>query len=95
MTSILLIGLALALALYVLLPKIWLNSRGEPQKAKKQERAAIMRQLLALSDRENSIPAAPPSLRSAPTRANRRAQPSRRHPEPGTSGQLQEAINKT
>ena len=52
MTTILLIGLAIALALYLVLPKMW---RNEPPKAKKQEKAEIMRQLLALSDRENLL----------------------------------------
>jgi hypothetical protein len=65
MTSILLIGLAIALALYLVLPKIW---RNEPPKAKRQEKAEIMKQLLALSDRENlflanaSHPAAPSTV---------------------------------
>jgi hypothetical protein len=77
MTSILLIGLAITLALYLFLTKTGLarSWRGEPQKAKKQEKAAIMRQLLALSDREQSIPATPPPVRSAKTRTNQRAQP--------------------
>jgi len=52
MTTILLISLAIALALYLVLPKI---RRNEPPKAKRQEKADIMRQLLALSDRENLL----------------------------------------
>jgi hypothetical protein len=75
MTSILLIGLAIALALYLLLTRIWLSSRDEPRKAKKQEKAEIMRQLLALSDLEQSIPATPSPMRSVAPRTNRRAQP--------------------
>ena len=73
MTSILLIGLAIALALYLLLARTWLNSRDEPKKAKKQEKAEIMRQLLALSDREDNISAAAP-LRSAIPRTGQRRQ---------------------
>jgi hypothetical protein len=75
MTSILLIGLAIALALYLLLAKTWLNSRGEPKKARKQEKAEIMRQLLALSDRENNISAAAPPLRPATPRPGQRSRP--------------------
>jgi hypothetical protein len=75
MTSILLIGLAIALALYLLLAKTWLNLRGEPKKARKQEKAEIMRQLLALSDRENNISAAAPPLRPATPRTSKRSQP--------------------
>ena len=74
MTSILLTGLAIALALYVLLTKTRLNSRDQPQKAKKQEKAEIMRQLLALSDREDNISAAAPPLRSAIQRTGQRRQ---------------------
>jgi hypothetical protein len=78
MTSILLIGLAIALALYLLLAKTCLNSRGEPKKARKQEKAEIMRQLLALSDRENNISPAAPPLRSANPRTSKRSQPDKR-----------------
>jgi hypothetical protein len=74
MTSILLIGLAIALALYLLLARTWLNSRDEPKKAKKQEKAEIMRQLLALSDREDNLSAAAPPLRSAIPRTGQRRQ---------------------
>jgi hypothetical protein len=62
MTTTLLISLAIALALYLVLPKMW---RNQSPKAKRQEKAEIMKQLLDLSDRENlllanaSHPAAP------------------------------------
>lgn len=77
MTTILCISLAIALALYLLLTKTRFvkNLSGEPKKARKQERAAIMRQLLALSEQENSVSATPPSLRSGSS--NQRTRPER------------------
>jgi hypothetical protein len=71
MTSILFISLAIAVVLYVFVVK---TSREEPHKARKQEKAEIMRQLLALSDREESISAAPPPLRSATSHTSQRSQ---------------------
>ena len=56
MISILVIGLLIALAAYFILAKMW----GDEPKAKKQEKAEIIRQLLALSEREDSIASAPP-----------------------------------
>ena len=55
MISILVIGLLVALAAYFILAKTW----GDEPKAKKQEKAVIIRQLLALSEREDSIASAP------------------------------------
>ena len=54
-------GLVIVLAAYFMVAKTWGDG---PRKAKKQERAEIMRQLLALSDRENSISATTPPIRS-------------------------------
>ena len=81
MASKLLIGLAVALALYVLFTKTRLTRirRAEPKKARKQEKAEIMRQLLALSDREQSIPPIPPATRSLKTRPSPIAQPPKLH----------------
>jgi hypothetical protein len=70
MTSILLISLAIALALYLVLPKMW---RNEPPKAKKQKKAEIMRQLLALSDRENLLMANAPHRTPSTNRSTRPA----------------------
>ena len=61
MTNLLLIGLAVALVAYLMLAKSWIP---QPQKARKQEKAEIMRQLLALSDREQGIATTAPSVRS-------------------------------
>lgn len=61
MTNLLLIGLAVALVAYITLAKSW---RSQPQKARKQEKAEIMRQLLALSEREQGILTTAPSVRS-------------------------------
>jgi hypothetical protein len=52
MTSILLIGLLIALATLFMLAKSW---KGKPVKAKRQEKSEVLRQLLALSEQEESI----------------------------------------
>jgi hypothetical protein len=58
MISLLVIGLLIALVAYFMLAKTW----GNEPKAKKQEKAEIIRQLLALSEREDRIASAlPPS----------------------------------
>jgi len=54
MIGILFIGLLIALAAYFMLVKTW---GAEPKTARKQEKSEIIRQLLALSERENSISA--------------------------------------
>jgi len=56
MISIMVIGLLIALAAYFVLAKPW----GKEPKAKKQEKAEIMRQLLALSEQENRLSTNPP-----------------------------------
>jgi len=61
MTNLLLVGLVLALVAYITLAKSW---RPEPKKARKQEKAEIMRQLLALSERDQGILTTTPSVRS-------------------------------
>jgi hypothetical protein len=61
MIGILSAGLVIVLAAYFMLAKTWGDG---PKKARRQERAEIMRQLLALSDRENSISATTPPVRS-------------------------------
>jgi hypothetical protein len=76
MIGILFIGLGIALALYFMLAKTWGD---DSRKAKKQERAEIIRQLLALSDRENSISATPPPVRSRTPRTNQARQPAKLH----------------
>jgi hypothetical protein len=60
MIAILFAGLLIALAAYFMLTKAW--GKGPP-KAKKQEKAEILRQLLALSEQENGIPATAPPVR--------------------------------
>jgi hypothetical protein len=77
MTSILFISLAIALVLYVFVVK---TAKHEPRKAKKQEKAEIMRQLLALSDRENNISATAPPLQPAIPRTSKRSQPQKPRP---------------
>lgn len=53
MTIILCVGgVVIALAAYVMLPKLW---QGKPKPAQKWEKAQIMKQLLELSDRENNV----------------------------------------
>jgi hypothetical protein len=51
---------ALAVALLTLLARLWL---GKPKRAEKWEKAEIMKQLLALSERENSMARTAPSVR--------------------------------
>jgi hypothetical protein len=77
MTTILLISLAIALALYLVLPKIW---RNQPPKARRQEKADIMKQLLALSDRENLLLAN--ASHSAAPSTSPRTQPSKSRKKP-------------
>jgi hypothetical protein len=50
MTSILLIGLLIALATLFMLVK---SRKGKPVKAKRQEKSEVLRQLLALSEQED------------------------------------------
>ena len=76
MIGILFIRLAIVLTAYFMLAKTW---RDGPKKAKKQERAEIMRQLLALSDRENSISATTPPVRSRTPLTNQAMQPGKLH----------------
>ena len=62
MTSILCIGVVIALAGFVIVLK---TGARQPKKAQKWEKADIMKQLLALSERETVIPAsAPPRSRT-------------------------------
>jgi hypothetical protein len=53
----------LAVALLTLLAKLCL---GKPKRAEKWEKAEIMKQLLALSERENSMARTAPSVRMRP-----------------------------
>jgi hypothetical protein len=52
MTSILLIGLLIALATFFMLVK---SRKDKPIKAKRQEKSEVLRQLLALSEQEDRI----------------------------------------
>jgi hypothetical protein len=52
MTSILLIGLLIALATLFMLVK---SRKDKPTKAKRQEKSEVLRQLLALSEQEDHI----------------------------------------
>jgi len=58
MTSILYIGVVIALVVFAIVLKTWAS---KPKKAQKSEKAAIMKQLLALSEHENGIAAIAPS----------------------------------
>ncbi len=80
-------GVVTALAAFAILPK---TCAGGPRRAEKWEKGEIIKQLLALSERENSIStiASPPArgLRLAPTSATRndtsRKCTRREHPNP-------------
>ncbi len=52
MTSILLIGLSIALATIFMLVK---NRKDKPVKVKRQEKSEVLRQLLALSEQEDQV----------------------------------------
>ena len=80
---IIVIGVVIAVAVVAILTKV---CAGAPKKAKKGEKAEIMKQLLALSERENGTSAiASPPTRKLPS--SPRSDTSRRGPEQG----LQEA----
>ena len=66
MTTILCIGVVTALVVFAIVLKTF---PGQPTKAQKGEKAAIMKQLLALSEQENRIPAIAPSRSSRTPRA--------------------------
>ena len=71
------IGVVIAVAVVAILTKLF---AGAPKKAKKGEKAEIMKQLLALSEHENS----PSAIASPPTRkppSSARSDTSRRGPE--------------
>ncbi len=83
-----LMGVVTALTVFAILARIY---AGEPKRAEKWEKGEIIKQLLALSERENSISviASPPArnLRLAPTSAATRNDTSRKctrreHPNP-------------
>jgi hypothetical protein len=63
MTSILYIGVVTALVVFAIVKKTWAS---KPKKAQKSEKAAIMKQLLALSEHENGIAAIAPSRSRKP-----------------------------
>ena len=78
MISILGIGVVTALIVFALVLK---TRASEPKKAQKAEKAAIMKQLLALSERENGISAVAPS-RTATPRSDPRKRPVKLPPKP-------------
>ena len=63
MIIILGIGVVTALAAFAL---VWKTRAGEPKKAQKAEKAAIMKQLLALSENENRNSVTAPSPTGTP-----------------------------
>jgi hypothetical protein len=69
MVSIVIIGVVIAVAVFVLLANRY---AGKPKRAEKWEKADIMRQLLALSDRESGLSAIAPPVRSRAPLADRR-----------------------
>jgi hypothetical protein len=62
MTSIVCIGVVIALGGFVIV----LNKWARPKKAQKWEKADIMKQLLALSERESVVPASAPARSRTP-----------------------------
>jgi len=89
MTSILCIGVVTALVVFAIVLK---TRASEPKKAQKGEKAAIMKQLLTLSERENSTSAIAPSRSRTPhaiagTQAEFPRNPARRTSHPIRSHQ--------
>lgn len=56
MTTIVLVGVAGALAMFAIIVKA---CTGKPKKAEKQEKAEIVKRILALSERENVVKGVP------------------------------------
>jgi hypothetical protein len=78
MISILGIGVVTALVVFAVVLK---TRASGPKKAQKAEKAAIMKQLLALSERENGISAVAPSRTGTP-RSDPRKRPVKLPPKP-------------
>jgi len=66
MTSILVIGLSIALATIFMLSK---HRKDKPVKVKRQEKSEVLRQLLALSEQENHISKEHPTPGKTPTKS--------------------------
>jgi len=66
----------LAVAVLALVVKLCV---GKPKRAEKWEKAAIMKQLLALSERENSVATTAPSVRLRPPASKPGMRPSNAH----------------
>jgi hypothetical protein len=76
---------ALAVALLALLVKLRL---GKPKRAEKWEKAQIMKQLLALSERENSLAGTAPSVRMRPPASRPTMRPGTAHLKASTKTTL-------
>ncbi len=84
MVSIVIIGVVIAVAVFALLAK---SRGGGPKRAEKWEKAAIMKQLLALSESESGVSAIVPPVRSRPpadrsTTPAKSRQQQKRNPQP-------------
>ncbi len=78
MVSIVIIGVVIAVAMFAILAK---SHGGGPKRAEKWEKAAIMKQLLALSDRESGVSAIAPAVRSRAPLADRSSTPAKSRPQ--------------
>lgn len=67
-----LIGVATALVVCAIVARMFAHG---PQKAEKRQKAEILKQLLALSDRENKLPGTTPSVPPRAPLANQLARP--------------------
>jgi hypothetical protein len=79
MISILFIGVVTALAVFTILAKACATG---PKRPEKREKAEIVKQLLALSECENSISAAVPPVRSLSPLSDRGMRPGKFHHKP-------------
>ena len=71
-TGIVIALAVLAIAVLALVAKLWTS---KPKRAEKWEKAAIMKQLLELSERENGLVPATPSVRSRTPVSRERMRP--------------------
>jgi len=76
MMSIPIIGVVTALAGFALVAKV---CAGEPKRAEKSEKAEIIKQLLALSERDDRIPAAASPVRFRSSVSNQGMRPDNAH----------------
>jgi len=87
MINIVFIGVVTALAVFTILAKACAREHKRPEK---QEKAEIVKQLLALSERQNSLSATVPPIRSGVPFFDRDMRPGKFHHKP--TGKISEPL---